>query len=143
MKTDLKHAEVADEHSPESFLPPSLLNIQNPQTEIPKIAKDPARIAQIEQAIGRIPTEHWFRKRTRGVFKITAILRTYENQPVTHSTWSTPVYGNTSYRQPTVANWSQKLNSDRRVPLANNGSSTSRLVESNKSWYWSLVVGIP
>jgi DNA modification methylase len=61
MKTDLKHAEVEAGYSLESFIPPSLLNIRNPQTEIPKIAKDPARIAMIEQAVGRIPTEHWFR----------------------------------------------------------------------------------
>src|SRR3990172_774762 len=52
MKTDLKHAEVEVGYSLESFLPPSLLNLSNPQTEIPKIAKDPGRISQIEQTVG-------------------------------------------------------------------------------------------
>lgn len=61
MRADLKRAEVASGDSLESFLPPSLLNLCNSQTEIPRIAKDPARIARIEQAVGRIPTEHWFR----------------------------------------------------------------------------------
>lgn len=61
MKTALKHTEIEGVLTHESYLPAPLRNISNSQTEIPRIAKDSALISLIEQAVGRIPTEHWIR----------------------------------------------------------------------------------
>ncbi len=61
MKTALKHTDIESVVTHESFLPAPLRNLANPQTEIPRIAKDNALISLIEQAVGRIPTEHWIR----------------------------------------------------------------------------------
>jgi DNA modification methylase len=41
-----------------AFLPRHLRNLTDPQTDIPRIAKDRAAIAQIELAIQQIPTSH-------------------------------------------------------------------------------------
>jgi DNA modification methylase len=41
-----------------SFLPESLRRLEDPQKDIPRIAKDPALTAEIEQALGRVPTTH-------------------------------------------------------------------------------------
>ena len=40
------------------FLPPSLRKLANPQKDLPRIAKDPKLIAEIEQSLGLIPTFH-------------------------------------------------------------------------------------
>lgn len=42
----------------QSFLPTALQNLTNPQTEIPKIAKNPDLIHAIEQTIPRLPSQH-------------------------------------------------------------------------------------
>jgi modification methylase len=42
----------------EEYLPKQLRNLQNPQTDIPRIAKDPHLLSLIEQAIQHIPTTH-------------------------------------------------------------------------------------
>lgn len=61
MRTALKQTGLENNFFPEAFLPPGLQRLQNPQTEIPRIAKDPTLISKIEEAVGRIPTEHWIR----------------------------------------------------------------------------------
>ena len=43
------------------FVPEELRNIRNPQTELPKIAKNASLLAHIEQSIQRIPTTHELR----------------------------------------------------------------------------------
>jgi hypothetical protein len=40
------------------FLPPEVLPLHNPQTDLPRIAKDERLIQLIEQAVRRIPTTH-------------------------------------------------------------------------------------
>ncbi len=40
------------------FIPPQVLPIGNPQTDLPRIAKDGAIISLIEEAVQRIPTRH-------------------------------------------------------------------------------------
>ena len=40
------------------FLPDSLSNLDNPQTDIPRIAKDRSLLQQIESAVQQIPTTH-------------------------------------------------------------------------------------
>ena len=40
------------------FLPDSLSNLDNPQTDIPRIAKDKGLLKQIESAVQQIPTSH-------------------------------------------------------------------------------------
>jgi DNA modification methylase len=45
----------------EDFLPDGLPSLTNAQTALPAIAKDPGLIAEIELAIGRIPTRHEIR----------------------------------------------------------------------------------
>ncbi len=40
------------------FLPDSLLKLENPQTDIPRIAKDQALVQQIESAVQQTPTNH-------------------------------------------------------------------------------------
>jgi modification methylase len=39
-------------------LPPAVANLENPQTDIPRIAKDPALLRQIESVVRDIPTAH-------------------------------------------------------------------------------------
>jgi len=41
-----------------TYLPSKLSNLKNPQTDIPRIAKDKNLIIQIEEALQRIPTKH-------------------------------------------------------------------------------------
>ncbi|HYN77725.1 MAG TPA: site-specific DNA-methyltransferase [Lamprocystis sp. (in: g-proteobacteria)] len=40
------------------YLPPAVANLDNPQTDIPRIAKDKELIQQIESAIQEVPTTH-------------------------------------------------------------------------------------
>lgn len=47
------HAAIAEAH-----LPPKLLQLENVQKDIPRIAKDSQLMAQIEQAVQQVPTEH-------------------------------------------------------------------------------------
>ena len=42
----------------QSFLPPSVANLENPQTDIPRIAKDGKTLGEIEAAVQKIPTRH-------------------------------------------------------------------------------------
>jgi modification methylase len=41
-----------------SFVPAEVLPLNNPQTDIPRIAKDERLIRLIEEAVKRIPTRH-------------------------------------------------------------------------------------
>lgn len=41
-----------------SFVPAEVYPLDNPQTDLPRIAKDPTLIQLIEEAVGRIPTKH-------------------------------------------------------------------------------------
>ena len=43
------------------FVPVELRNIENPQTELPRISKSPALLSRIEQSIQQIPTTHELR----------------------------------------------------------------------------------
>ncbi len=45
-------------NSHEDYLPNELLDLPNPQTALPAIAKDPRLVGLIESVIGEIPTEH-------------------------------------------------------------------------------------
>ncbi|MGC9316327.1 MAG: DNA methyltransferase, partial [bacterium] len=40
------------------YLPPEVLSLDNPQTDIPRIAKDKRLIRKIESAVREIPTNH-------------------------------------------------------------------------------------
>jgi DNA modification methylase len=55
-------AAAAQEHQCETdlarFLPDSLTKLDDPQRDIPRIAKDPALTAEIERAVQQIPTTH-------------------------------------------------------------------------------------
>ncbi|MBV5276138.1 MAG: site-specific DNA-methyltransferase [Lamprocystis purpurea] len=42
----------------QQFLPPAVANLENPQTDIPRIAKDVDLLRQIESAIQELPTTH-------------------------------------------------------------------------------------
>lgn len=42
----------------EDILPQRLRSIENPQTALPAIAKDRELMAEIEEALGRLPTHH-------------------------------------------------------------------------------------
>lgn len=42
----------------QQFIPPSVAKLENPQTDIPKIAKDNVRLSEIEASVSRIPTSH-------------------------------------------------------------------------------------
>jgi DNA modification methylase len=46
-----------------SFLPTALGSLENPQTDLPRIAKDPRRTAEIDAAVQRIPTHHALHRR--------------------------------------------------------------------------------
>lgn len=41
-----------------SFVPPEVLPLDNPQTDIPRIARDKRLVALIEEAVRRVPTKH-------------------------------------------------------------------------------------
>ena len=45
----------------QDFIPAELRNIANPQTELPRIAKNPALLSRIERSIQQIPTTHELR----------------------------------------------------------------------------------
>jgi DNA modification methylase len=45
-------------HHHQDHLPPSVARLENPQTDIPRIAKDKKLLAEIEAAVQQIPTEH-------------------------------------------------------------------------------------
>lgn len=45
-------------HHHQTFLPSSVARLENPQTDIPRIAKDKKLLAEIEAAVQQIPTEH-------------------------------------------------------------------------------------
>jgi modification methylase len=42
-----------------SYVPKGLGSLGNPQTAIPRFAKDPAMVQEIERAIKNVPTAHW------------------------------------------------------------------------------------
>lgn len=42
----------------EEYLPPSVASLENPQTDIPRIAKNKAKVAEIESAVQQISTDH-------------------------------------------------------------------------------------
>lgn len=50
----LQHVETVHE----AFLPPGIPSLENAQTALPAIAKDPRIVADIEAAVRRIPTSH-------------------------------------------------------------------------------------
>jgi hypothetical protein len=41
-----------------SFIPTKIFPLDNPQTDIPRIAKDARKVRLIEEAVSRIPTDH-------------------------------------------------------------------------------------
>lgn len=45
---------VTVEHHHRNFLPPSVAKLGNPQTDIPRIAKDKKHVAEIEAAVHQI-----------------------------------------------------------------------------------------
>jgi DNA modification methylase len=47
---------IAQQH--QDFLPASVANLENPQTDIPRIAKNKGLLGEIEAAVQQIPTEH-------------------------------------------------------------------------------------
>ena len=52
------------------YVPKELHNIENPQTEMPKIAKNPALLARIEQLVQQIPTQHELRLQDSRTIKL-------------------------------------------------------------------------
>jgi len=61
------------------FLPAKLRELADPQTAIPRIAKDAGEIVAIEAAVQEIPTEHWL---------IVATLAIWMALPTRVSIWS-------------------------------------------------------
>jgi DNA modification methylase len=57
-KRFLRHNALQKTDELDVFLPRELLNLPNPQTALPAIAKNPGLTAKIEDAIRRVPTEH-------------------------------------------------------------------------------------
>lgn len=51
-------AAVEDQTTLDEFLPPDVFPIEDPQTALPAIAKNPALLEVIEHAVQRIPTRH-------------------------------------------------------------------------------------
>ena len=47
-----------NKESLEQFIPEELRGIENPQTELPRIAKDAKLLARIEHSLHQIPTTH-------------------------------------------------------------------------------------
>ncbi|GAB6186998.1 DNA-methyltransferase [Thermopirellula anaerolimosa] len=45
-------------HDPDNYLPSSVARLENPQTDIPRVAKNKRLMAEIEAAVQQIPTEH-------------------------------------------------------------------------------------
>lgn len=46
------------DHEHSGYLPDSVSNLDNPQTDIPRIAKDRRLVKHIEAALQQIPTQH-------------------------------------------------------------------------------------
>lgn len=49
---------MADQIDLSAYLPPALTTLENPQTDIPRIAKEQSLIIQIEEALRQVPTRH-------------------------------------------------------------------------------------
>jgi len=45
-------------HDHHDYLPGSVANLENPQTDIPRIAKNKKLLSEIESAVQQIPTTH-------------------------------------------------------------------------------------
>lgn len=43
----------------EAFVPKAFARLENPQTDLPRIAREPESVRTIEGALRQIPTEHW------------------------------------------------------------------------------------
>lgn len=52
------HMLVTVAHHHQNYLPSSVASLEHPQTDIPRIAKDKKLLAEIEDAVQQIPTEH-------------------------------------------------------------------------------------
>ena len=50
--------DLGQEHDLTQYLPVGLRGLSNPQTEIPKLAKDPEAVSAIAAAVDKVPTEH-------------------------------------------------------------------------------------
>ncbi|MGH7456333.1 MAG: DNA methyltransferase, partial [bacterium] len=53
--TNMLTAVIQDHHN---YLPSSVARLENPQTDIPRIAKDKKLLSEIESAVQQIPTSH-------------------------------------------------------------------------------------
>lgn len=53
-----EHGTIPQTFKPEDFVPREVLPLRNPQTDIPRIAKDERLVRLIEDAIRQIPTHH-------------------------------------------------------------------------------------
>jgi len=58
MNLALKSQALSLSEDLSAFVPQEILPLENPQTDIPRIAKDPHLIRLIEQSVARIPTNH-------------------------------------------------------------------------------------
>src|ERR1035438_2726775 len=56
-----RNEEVSASMTLEGYLPAEVLPLNNPQTDIPRIAKDERLIRLIDEAVQRIPTHHRIR----------------------------------------------------------------------------------
>lgn len=50
---------MADSIDLSTYLPPALTTLENPQTDIPRIAKDKNLVIQIEEVLRQVPTSHY------------------------------------------------------------------------------------
>jgi hypothetical protein len=61
MTTAKEHTGVEGFYTPKHLLSASLHTLHEPQTEILRMVKNPAIIAQIERSVSQLPTECWLR----------------------------------------------------------------------------------
>ncbi len=62
MNTALQHWIRQAAPALDAFVPPEILPLSNPQTGIPRIAKDRRLLRLIDEAVQRIPTQHWINR---------------------------------------------------------------------------------
>ncbi len=103
---------VRSDHHPESrlqeFLPPSLAQLAAPQTDLPRIAKDPTLTAEIERALPLIPTSHkLYRRDSRDLLIPSASVHLVVTSP---PYWTLKEYNKSSGQLGSISSYELFLN---------------------------------
>ncbi|MEN8220151.1 MAG: site-specific DNA-methyltransferase [Pseudomonadota bacterium] len=113
---------VNQDHS--AFLPEAVCNLENPQTDIPRIAKDHNLLKQIEASVQQIPTTH-------NLFQVDARMLSFIPDETVHLVVTSPPY------------WTLKKYNDHEDQLGDVEDYERFLTELDKVWKHCYRVLVP